>query len=114
MTELWAYGLVILAVIMGAIGPVFIKKGSNNISLNLKKILKNKYLIAGILTYVASSVVYIIALTGGELSTLAPIISLSYVIVAFLSIRLLNERMNKMKWIGIALIMIGVSLVGLG
>jgi len=112
-TELWSIGLVIVAVLMGAAGPILIKKGAHDFSFNPRKLLKNKNLILGILIYVISSFVYIAALRGGELSVLAPIISLSYVAVSILSIRLLNERMGPLKWSGIVFIIIGVSLIGL-
>jgi hypothetical protein len=41
-TELWAVGLVLVGSIIGAFGPIFIKKASDSFSLNIKKIIKNK------------------------------------------------------------------------
>ncbi len=112
-TELWSIGLVIVAVILGAAGPILIKKGAASFSFNPKKLLRNKNLIGGIFIYVLSSVVYIAALRGGELSVLAPIISLSYAAVSILSIYVLKERMGPLKWAGIVFIIMGVSLIGL-
>ena len=112
-TELWAIGLALVAVVLGAAGPILIKKGANGFSFNPKKLLKNRNLIGGIFIYVIASFVYIAALRGGELSVLAPIISLSYAAVSILSIFLLKERMGLLKWLGIAFIIMGVSLIGL-
>jgi len=112
-TELWAIGLTVLAVFTGAMGPILIKKGASGFSFNPWKLLKNKHLICGILIYVLSSIVYIAALRGGELSVLSPVISLSYALVALLSMWLLNERMGALKWLGIAFIIIGVSVIGM-
>ncbi len=120
-TALWAIGLVILGTIVGAFGPILFKKGSRTFSLDPRKILRNPmmllrnyYVIGGCALYAVSSFIFIPALRGGELSVLYPIVSLSYVWVAILSIRFLGEKMNRTKVAGIALIILGVSLIGIG
>ena len=113
-TELWAVGLVMLASIVAALGPIFLKKGSKQFKLNIKSLMKNTNLIIGVLLYGASTVLFIPALRGGDLSVLYPLVSITYVWVSLLSVKMLNEKMNKFKWLGIALIIIGVSFIGLG
>ena len=113
-TELWAIGLVILATLIGALGPIYMKKGAKKFRLDIKALLHNWELILGIGFYGLSTIAFIPALRGGELSVLYPFVSLSYVWVSLLSIKILNEKMNKFKWLGIALIIIGVSFIGLG
>ena len=113
MTELWAVGLTLLAVSVGALGPILIKKGSSHFSFNPVKLLTNWHLICGIFVYLVSSVLFILALRGGELSVLGPLISLSYGVVAVLSVFLLKEKMNLLKWVGIGCIIAGVSLIGI-
>jgi len=65
-----------------------------------------------VFAYGLATLIYIPALRGGDLSVLYPIISLSFVAVSLLSVWLLKERMNLLKWIGIVLIIAGVSLIG--
>lgn len=113
-TELWAVGLVILAVSVGSFGPIFLKKSSKTFSLNPFKMLKNYNLIIGVLFYGFGTVCFIPALKGGDLSVLYPLVSLAYVFVAFYSIWLLKEKMNLYKWAGVIIILIGVSLIGVG
>lgn len=113
-TQLWAIGLVVLGAVVGAFGPIFLKKASATFSLNIKKMLKNKNLIYGVACYAFGTIVFIPALKGGELSVLYPFVSISYVLVSLYSIKLLKERMNTFKWIGIALIMLGVTFIGFG
>lgn len=113
-TELWAVGLVLLGVVVGSFGPIFLKKSSSGFSLNPIKILKNYNLIIGALFYAFGTMCFIPALKGGDLSVLYPLVSLSYVFVAFYSKLLLKERMNLYKWSGIFIILIGVSLIGIG
>ena len=70
-------------------------------------------MLSGLFAYGLSTLIYIPALRGGELSVLYPIISLSFALVAILSGFLLGERMNWLKWGGIACIIAGVSFIGL-
>jgi len=114
-TQLWAIALVILAGLIGGFGPIFLKKGTKQI--NFKKpstIYKNAFLMTGVFIYGISTVLFIPALKGGEISVLYPFIGLVYVWVSLYSIVLLKERMNLVKWIGILIIILGVTFIGLG
>lgn len=111
-TQLWAIGLVVLATLIGALGPVFLKQGSASFSLNPRKLIKNYKLIAGLGLYCLSTVLFVPALKGGELSVLYPIVSLAYVWTSLLSVKILGEKMTALKWMGIALIILGVSFIG--
>lgn len=108
-TELLAIIAVFFATILGALGAIYLKKGSKKI---LK--LKNIKLYTGIFLYGISAIIFIWALRRGELSILYPITSLSYIWVSIFSIIMLNEKMNKFKWLGILFIVIGVSFIGFG
>ncbi len=120
-TQLWAVGLVVLGTIVGAFGPILFKKGSKTFTLDPRKILKNPmillknyYVIGGCALYGLSSFIFIPALRGGDLSVLYPLVSMSYIWVALLSTRFLGEKMNRTKWLGIALIIAGVTFIGFG
>ena len=112
-TELWAILLVVSAAVIGSLAPILIKKASKDITLSLD-IIKNKYLLGGISLYGLGTLMFIPALKGGELSVLYPLVSVTYVFVAVFSVKLLKEKMNVFKWLGIALIISGVTLIGLG
>ena len=113
-TQLWAAGMVIFAVIIGAFGPIFLKKSSSTFSLKPKNIIKNYNLLIGVLFYAFGTVLFIPALKGGDLSVLYPLVSLSYVFVAIYSRILLKEKMNVYKFFGILAILVGISFIGLG
>jgi len=113
-TQLFSILLVLVATLIGAFGALFFKRGSDKVSLNFRAILFNRSLILGFIFYVMSAVVFIISLKGGEVSVLYPFVSLNYVWISLLSIKFLGEKMNKWKWLGIFLIIMGVSLIGLG
>jgi drug/metabolite transporter (DMT)-like permease len=113
-TQLWAMLLVVIAALIGGFGPIFLKKGSAKFNLNPLKQIKNGNMLLGILFYAVSTIIFIPALKGGELSVLYPIVSLCYVWATLLAVWLLGEKMNRMKWLAIVIIILGVSLVGLG
>lgn len=114
MTEPWAIGLTVLAGLCGGGGAVALKEGSNRLKFSLKELATNWPLILGVGLYAGSVFFFVPALKGGEVSVLFPIIALSYVWVALFSSLFLGERMNKHKWAGILLVVLGVALIGLG
>lgn len=113
-TQLWAIGLVISATLIGAFGPILLKKASAKRLSKLGSLVTNYHLFGGVALYAIGTILFIPALKGGDLSVLYPFVSLSYIWVSLLSIKFLGERMNKFKWLGIALIIIGVSFIGVG
>ena len=113
-TPLWSIGLFIVVSVFSAVATFFIKLASAKISLSFKKIIKNTYLIIGLSVYGVSTILSLVALKAGELSVLYPFISLQYVWANLLSKKYLGEKMCFLKWVGIVLIFVGVSLVGIG
>jgi uncharacterized membrane protein len=71
-------------------------------------------LILGLFFYGISFIIYIFALSGSDLSVVYPLVSLSYVWVCLLSVKMLGERMSASKWVAVLLIISGAALVGLG
>ena len=113
-TELWAIGLVLAATLVGAFGPILLKKASEKKLSKISSLIRNYHLMGGVALYGVGTVLFIPALKGGDLSVLYPFVSLTYVWVSLLSVKFLGEKMNRMKWLGILSIIIGVSLIGLG
>lgn len=115
MTTTWfGIGIVAFATLISALGPIFMKKGATQFSLDPRKLIKNLNVILGCGFFGISAILFVIGLRYGELSVLYPLTSLSYIWACLLSIKFLNEKMNKHKWLGIACIVIGVMLIGLG
>ena len=106
--------LVIMATFIGSMGAIFMKKGSDKFKLSLKKIIKNYNLIIGVALYVISAAFFIFALRLGELSFVYPLVATSYIWASLLSVKFLGEKMNPIKWVGIAIIIVGVTFIGMG
>ena len=113
-TALWAIGLIICTSFFSASGTFFIKLASPEMTLNMKKLIRNWKLLLGLFLYGISTLLALAAFRGGELSVLYPFIALQYVWTNILSKKYLAEKINGLKWLGIVLIFIGVSLIGLG
>ncbi len=113
-TQLWAIGMVILATIIGAFGPILLKKASAKRLSKLSSLATNYHLFGGVALYAIGTLLFVPALKGGDLSVLYPFVSLVYIWVSLLSVRFLGEKMNKFKWLGIALIIMGVAFIGMG
>ena len=112
--ELWAIGLVISATLVGAFGPILLKKASARKLSKISSLIKNYYLFGGVLLYAIGTMMFIPALKGGDLSILYPFVSVTYIWVSLLSVKFLGEKMNKYKWIGITFIILGVTFIGIG
>lgn len=113
-TQLWAIGLVLLASFCGSLGPIMLKKASGKLSYNVFKNIKNYYLFAGFGFYGIGTVLFIPALKGGDLTVLYPLVAATYIWVCLWSSLILKEKMNSLKWLGVVLIIIGVSFIGIG
>ena len=113
-TELWAIGLVVTATLIGSFGPILLKKASAGKLSSISSLMKNYHLFGGVALYAIGTLLFIPALNGGDLSVLYPFVALAYVWVSLLSVKFLGEKMNLIKWLGIALIIIGVTFIGVG
>ena len=113
-TQLWAIGLVLFGCLLTSLGPIMLKKASDKLSFKLKDLIKSYYLMISLLFYGIGTIIFIVALKGGELSVLYPLVATTYVWVSLWSIKILNEEMNKKKWIGLILIIMGVIFISLG
>lgn len=72
---------------------------------------RRRWVGAGVALFIAQALIYTGALQFVEVSTAFPITSIGIVVVAILSERFLGEPITRARWIGIALIAVGVALL---
>jgi multidrug transporter EmrE-like cation transporter len=113
-TKTWAMGLMVLTTIFTSFAQVLYKLGADKLQFNLISIITNLPLIAGMALYILGAVIMIIALKGGEVSALYPIIATSYIWVSLLSMYFFNESLNLLRWIGISIIIAGIISISIG
>jgi uncharacterized membrane protein len=111
-TKFWAIGLVLLCTIFTTTAQYFWKNATNQNSI--QGILFSHYLWIGFVFYGLSAVLLIVALKGGELSVLYPIIATSFIWVTLISAYLIHETVGFNKWIGVFSIIVGITFLGVG
>jgi drug/metabolite transporter (DMT)-like permease len=114
---------VAACTILGAIAQLLIKVGMMPAHLDpsvkglvpvVLAVVTDVPLVAGYACYGLFTIAMVLALREGELSKLFPIIALTYVWVTLLSYWLLKDTPNLYKNAGIAVIVIGVAILGQG
>lgn len=113
-TPLSSIALVFGASFLGSIGAVFLKSASGRINRDVKSILNNWRLAAGIAMYILSSLFYLKGIKQGELSILFPMVSLGYVWTLLWSRIFFGEEFTRSKFVGLGFIICGIVLLALG
>ena len=115
------FGLVIFGVLLNAAAQLLLKAGTRTIGqfeFSIGNIFPiglamatNPHIFAGLSCYVISVVVWIMALSRVEVSLAYPMLSLGYVVNAFLAYWLFGEAVTAMRIAGIMVIIVGVAMV---
>lgn len=104
---------MVLGTVLAAIAQVLIKRGAAELSSKqVLDMITNVNLLAGYTLYAIFTLLLSLALRDTELSILYPIISLTFVWVALLSLFIFGERLTAVKTAGIVIICGGVALLG--
>lgn len=113
--------LILGGVLLNAIAQLLLKAGTNAVGhfafqadnivpIGLKLALQ-PYILGGITCYVISLVVWIMALSRVPVSIAYPMLSIGYVINAFVAYHWFGEALSAQKLLGIGFIVVGVVLV---
>jgi drug/metabolite transporter (DMT)-like permease len=117
------YVLLLFVVLFAPLGNVLLSKGMKGIGSAknwaagdlfpvLVKILTSGTIWLGIGCLLAFFVAYMLVLTWADYSYVQPASAFSYAVVAVLSYFLLGEVVPPLRWAGIAVICLGVFVVG--
>lgn len=113
MNSIHAAIITAICAFLASIAQILYKLGTKKLKFNLT-IIKNYYILGGLGLYGVSAVLFIAAIRHGQLSVLYPIMATSYIWVSLFAAKYLKERMNMHKWLGIALILVGVLVINFG
>src|SRR5690348_17127610 len=119
--NLVSFLLVLTGVMLNAAAQLLLKAGVRHlgvIQLSPATILQagmklafEPHILGGLTCYVISVVVWILALSRVQVSIAYPMLSLGYVVTAFIAWAFMGEAVNAMRMTGIAVIIVGVFLV---
>jgi undecaprenyl phosphate-alpha-L-ara4N flippase subunit ArnE len=103
---------VIACTLFTALGQFLMKRGAENLTVH--GLLTNFYLIFGVIAYGLGAVLIIYVFKQSNLSSIYPLLSLSFIWVALISLIILKENLSIVHYAGMILIIIGVVLVNKG
>ena len=103
--------LAALSALIGSIGQIEFKLGSEALKFDIPTLFLNYHLLVGLLLYAISTLIYIYVLSQERLSIIYPIIATSYIWTTIFAKIFLNEPVDMTNWIGIALILLGVTII---
>jgi len=83
------------------------------INVFLQRVAVSPYLWLGLLSVLATFIIWTTILSKIDLSVAVPVASFSYILVPITSIIFLHEKVVLLRWIGIGFILIGVIFVSL-
>ena len=98
--------LVVMSSLIEGLGEIFLKKS------RLQRRRQIFWVALGVAVFTVQISIYTAALRFLAVGAAFAIASLSFAFVALLSKWLLREEVTPIKWLGIALIMAGTSLIG--
>ena len=111
---------ILTSVIMIVIAQLFVKRGLNllgtvefstGITRAYFKIFSSPLIIIGIIVYTIAVFFWLFGLSKVDLSFAYPFLALSYVLVILASLVILGEYISPLRWIGLAVICIGVLII---
>ena len=114
--------LILLSVILGPLGNVLLGKGMkgsdaiarvpSGIAETIFTAFRSPFLWLGIACLLGFFLIHMLLLTWADYSYVQPATSLSYATVAVLSYLVLGEAISSLRALGIAVICLGVFIVG--
>ncbi len=113
-----AIGIVFVQTLFGAVAQILLKAGTQQqhgeglVDIVIG-IFTNPQLFVGYTLYGVSALLMIAALKYGELSILYPVIAMTYVWVAILSVLIYGESVSALKFGGLSCIVLGVAVLGM-
>jgi len=104
--------LMILCTLFLAAAQFFQKMAGDRLVLSVEGFLLNWPFYVGIALAGIGAILMTMALRGGELSKIFPLISLSFIWTALISVFFFGEVITLATTIGIAFIILGVAVLG--
>ena len=113
------YLLMAVSILLAVAGQLLMKRGmisfgSFPISQLLASIIPmflNPWVFFGFVCFGLSSIFWLVVLSRLPLSLVYPMVSVAYVLVALASLLFFKENVSFIRWLGIAVIMVGVFLI---
>ncbi len=112
----WA-PLFILGATMESVTQICLKKGALTHCdtcgfAYYLKLIRNKWVLTGILAYLVEMTNWIILVSFIPLSVAFPLTGLQKIIIILFSVFVLKEHVGRTEWLGVAITAIGIAIIG--
>jgi drug/metabolite transporter (DMT)-like permease len=105
---------IVAGGVIGSLGAVGLKAGAGRLKLDFKSLATNWRLLGGVVAYVISSVLFVKGMSQGQLSVLYPLVAMGQIWTLLWARLFFKEHITRYKLIAVALILVGVALIGYG
>ncbi len=113
-TKISAIIFMVFSAIFASVGQILYKFASKSVQ-DFFSLVFNPFLILGIFSYGLGLVFMLKAIRRGELTVVYPVLATSFIWVSLLSpIFFETDSMTLQKWVGIFVIVTGITLIGKG
>lgn len=117
------YCMILIMILFGPLGNVLLAKGMKNVgsaarwtpaelSHVISSVFLSGYIWLGIASLLTFFVAYMLILSWADFSYVQPASSIALLVVALLGYFYLGEKISPLHWAGIAVICLGVFVVG--
>ncbi len=119
---MFALTLVLICVFAGAAGQILWKHGMSSMKEinDIKDLIQvrtifnlftDKYIFLGLIFYVVALILWLGAMSTLDVSFMYPMLSLGYVVTAVFAFIFLGEHVSLIRWLGIALVVVGCFFI---
>ncbi len=121
--QIKTFAMILIMIIAGPMGNVMLGKGMQSVGATsvasasdlfhvVGRIFANPSIWMGVASLLTFFIANILVLSWADYSFVQPASSMAYGVVAVLSMLLLGESITPLRWTGIAIICLGVFIVG--
>jgi drug/metabolite transporter (DMT)-like permease len=115
--------MILLSVTLAAVAQLTLKHGMNEVNADLAPdrfgldgtsvgtLLRTPAVYVGLFLFGLSALVWLVVLSRASLSFAYPFAALTYVLILFFDLFVLNESVPPLRWAGVAFIAVGIFLV---
>jgi drug/metabolite transporter (DMT)-like permease len=114
--------LVLIAAVLGGTGHVLLAKAmktvgdlteapAHRVGGMVAGALLNPWLLLGVALQASFFAMYLTLLSRADVSKILPMMAVDYIVVVLLAQAILGETVTPARWVGVALIVAGVTLV---
>jgi drug/metabolite transporter (DMT)-like permease len=112
---------IAIALVLGVAGQLLFKEGASKLDITFNgvggiivlawRMLSNPFIFIGLVLYAISTFFWIMVLKQKELSLVYPLLASSYILVVLFSILFRHEVVSPTRWLGVAVVSLGVFLI---